>query len=42
VRGLGLAEVVATGQRSEIGRIGRSLGALETAAPHLQVHEAAP
>jgi Ca2+-transporting ATPase len=37
VRGLGLAEVVATGQRSEIGRIGRSLGALETAAPHLQV-----
>jgi P-type Ca2+ transporter type 2C len=37
VRGLGLAEVLATGQRSEIGRIGRSLEALETAAPHLQI-----
>ncbi|MCA3261327.1 MAG: cation-translocating P-type ATPase [Telmatospirillum sp.] len=36
VRGVGLAEVVATGPRSEIGRIGRSLGAIETAAPHLQ------
>ncbi len=36
VRGVGLAEVLATGQRSEIGRIGRSLGELETAAPHLQ------
>ncbi len=37
VRGLGLAEVLATGARSEIGRIGRSLGELETAAPHLQI-----
>ncbi len=37
VRGLGLAEVLATGPRSEIGRIGRSLGELETAAPHLQI-----
>jgi Ca2+-transporting ATPase len=36
VRGSGTAEVTATGPRSEIGRIGQSLGALETAAPHLQ------
>jgi Ca2+-transporting ATPase len=32
VRGTGLAEVTATGARSEIGRIGQSLGALETGA----------
>jgi len=37
VRGTGAAEVTATGPRSEIGRIGQSLNALETAAPHLQI-----
>ena len=36
VRGTGLAEVTATGARSEIGRIGQSLGALETEPPRLQ------
>ncbi|WP_294540290.1 cation-translocating P-type ATPase [uncultured Rhodoblastus sp.] len=36
VRGSGVGEVVATGARSEIGKIGKSLGELETAAPHLQ------
>ena len=36
VRGLGTAEVMATGPRSEIGRIGQSLGNLETTAPHIQ------
>lgn len=36
VRGTGEAEVLATGSRSEIGKIGQSLGELETAAPHLQ------
>ncbi len=36
VRGTGTAEVIATGPRSEIGKIGKSLGDLETAAPHLQ------
>ena len=36
VRGAGLGEVVATGALSEIGKIGKSLGELETAAPHLQ------
>jgi P-type Ca2+ transporter type 2C len=36
VRGAGEAEVLATGPRSEIGKIGQSLGKLETAAPHLQ------
>jgi Ca2+-transporting ATPase len=36
VRGAGIAEVVATGATSEIGRIGKTLGTLETAAPHLQ------
>lgn len=36
VRGTGVAEVLATGPRSEIGKIGQSLGALEIAAPHLQ------
>ena len=37
VRGSGIAEVTATGPRSEIGRIGQSLGALETEPPRLQV-----
>jgi P-type Ca2+ transporter type 2C len=36
VRGAGTAEVVATGLRSEIGKIGKSLGEVETAVPHLQ------
>jgi P-type Ca2+ transporter type 2C len=36
VRGSGLAEVTATGQNSEIGKIGQSLAALETTAPHLK------
>ena len=36
VRGSGIAQVVATGAASEIGKIGKSLGALETEAPHLQ------
>ncbi len=36
IRGTGEAEVLATGPRSEIGKIGQSLGGLETAAPHLQ------
>jgi Ca2+-transporting ATPase len=36
VRGSGIGEVVATGVLSEIGKIGKSLGELETAAPHLQ------
>ncbi len=36
VRGSGLAEVTATGPRSEIGRIGQSLNALETEPPRLQ------
>ena len=36
VRGGGLAEVTATGARSEIGKIGKSLGSLETEAPRLQ------
>ena len=36
VRGTGLAEVTATGARSEIGKIGQSLVALETEPPRLQ------
>ena len=36
VRGSGVGEVVATGAASEIGKIGKSLGTLETEAPHLQ------
>ncbi len=36
VRGSGLAEVLATGPRSEMGRIGTSLGALETGNSPLQ------
>lgn len=36
VRGTALAVVTATGPRSEIGRIGTSLGQLETETPHLQ------
>jgi Ca2+-transporting ATPase len=37
VRGTGLARVVATGARTEIGRIGKSLGAVESAPTPLQV-----
>ncbi|MBB5046321.1 Ca2+-transporting ATPase [Rhodopseudomonas rhenobacensis] len=36
VRGAGLAEVVAIGAHSEIGKIGQSLSALKTEAPRLQ------
>jgi Ca2+-transporting ATPase len=36
VRGSGLAEVSATGERSELGRIGRSLKDVEREAPRLQ------
>lgn len=36
VRGSGVAEVTATGPRSEIGRIGQSLGALEAEPPRLR------
>jgi Ca2+-transporting ATPase len=37
VRGAGAAEVTATGARTEIGRIGASLGGLEIEVPRLQV-----
>jgi Ca2+-transporting ATPase len=37
VRGNGLAEVTATGPRSEIGKIGQALGAVESEPPRLQV-----
>ena len=40
VRGSGLAEVVATGPRSEIGKIGQSLRSLETEPPRLRVQTA--
>ena len=36
VRGNGMAHVLATGPRSEIGRIGQSLATLDTEAPRLQ------
>ena len=36
VRGAGIAEVVATGPTSEIGKIGQSLSSLETEPPRLQ------
>lgn len=36
VRGSGLAEVIAIGARSEIGKIGQSLAGLETEPPRLQ------
>src|SRR5262245_10638428 len=36
VRGSGLGEVIATGPRSEIGRIGQSLSMLESEPPRLQ------
>ena len=36
VRGTGVAEVTATGVRTELGRIGASLAELETETPHLQ------
>ena len=37
VRGTGLARVMATGTRTEIGRIGKSLGTLESAPTPLQI-----
>jgi Ca2+-transporting ATPase len=37
VRGNGIGEVVATGSRSEIGKIGASLGTLEAEPPRLQL-----
>lgn len=40
VRGSGIAEVLATGLRSEIGKIGQSLHTLESEPPHLQVQMA--
>ena len=40
VRGGGIAHVVATGSRSEIGKIGQSLHALESEPPRLQVQTA--
>ncbi len=40
VRGSGLAEVIATGMRSEIGKIGQSLHMLETEAPRLRLQTA--
>jgi Ca2+-transporting ATPase len=36
VRGSGIARVHATGSRSEMGKIGRALGSIETEQPHLQ------
>src|ERR1051326_6664935 len=36
VRGTGMGEVIATGLRSEIGKIGQSLSAVETEPPRLQ------
>jgi Ca2+-transporting ATPase len=40
VRGSGIAEVVATGPRSEIGKIGQSLHTLESEPPRLQAQTA--
>ncbi len=40
VRGTGIANVVATGPRSEIGKIGQSLHELESEPPRLQLHTA--
>jgi Ca2+-transporting ATPase len=40
VRGNGLAHVIGTGPRSEIGKIGQSLHALETEPPRLQLQTA--
>jgi Ca2+-transporting ATPase len=37
VQGQGVAEVLATGPRSEIGRIGQALGSIEAEPPRLQV-----
>ncbi len=37
VRGSGIGEVIAIGAHSEIGRIGQSLGTMETESPRLQV-----
>ncbi len=40
VRGSGIAEVIATGPRSEIGKIGQSLQTLETEPPRLKAQTA--
>ncbi|MGD5596701.1 hypothetical protein QUT21_22510, partial [Xanthomonas citri pv. citri] len=40
VRGSGIAEVFATGPRSEIGKIGQSLRSLETEPPRLRTQTA--
>ncbi|TWI17296.1 Ca2+-transporting ATPase [Mesorhizobium tianshanense] len=40
VRGSGIAEVIATGPRSEIGKIGQSLHTLETEPPRLKAQTA--
>ncbi len=37
VQGQGIAQVLATGARSEIGRIGQALGAIETEPPRLRL-----
>jgi len=37
VRGTGIGEVIATGAKSEIGKIGQSLSTLETEPPRLQI-----
>src|SRR4030095_9886745 len=37
VRGSGIAEVISTGIRTEIGKIGQSLRTLETETPRLQL-----
>ncbi len=37
VRGQGLAEVAATGSRSEIGKIGKSLSGIESESPPIQI-----
>jgi Ca2+-transporting ATPase len=36
VRGAGYARVITTGSRTEMGKIGRALGSIETEQPHLQ------
>jgi Ca2+-transporting ATPase len=42
VRGSGVAEAIATGPRSEIGKIGQSLQSLDTEPPRLQRQTARP
>ena len=41
VRGIGIAEITATGARSEIGKIGQSLASLEREPPRLQAQTGA-